>query len=257
MPDLRRVTVVLDVIAKGRGSLTVTDLATRTGLSRSSVHRILQALEREQYVMRVPAHTSYTLGPGLLNFGIDAHLRLVAANRGHLVTLSRALSENTELAVIVGSSVVVIDGVSGSDRLGGTASVGKRFPLHATSFGKALLSRLPDQNQRSIIAETLPRFTPNTVTDRDALLHQLETIGRINVAIDVEEHRTGICTLATAINAPIGGLQAIGVVIPTHRIRQKLGVAIEALHRFNPQIDVAAAKPALAADVTSIWARAE
>lgn len=167
MPDLRRVTVVLDVISKGRGPLTVTDLATRTGLSRSSVHRILQALEREQYVTRVAARTCYTLGPGLLNFGIDAHLRLVSENRSHLIALSRALGENTELAVVSGRNAVVVDGVSGPERLGGTASIGKRFPLHANGLGKALLSRITDSSLNSFLQGPMPRFTPATVTDRD------------------------------------------------------------------------------------------
>ena len=65
MANIGRATVILDSIAESRWPMTLTDLATRTGLPRSTVHRVIQALERELYVVRVPDRSGYILGPRL------------------------------------------------------------------------------------------------------------------------------------------------------------------------------------------------
>ncbi|MFC7573253.1 helix-turn-helix domain-containing protein [Klenkia terrae] len=112
MTDLGRATRVLDALAESRGPLTVTDLTTRTALPRSTVHRVLQGLERELYVVRVPDRPGWVLGPGLLKFGMNAHLRLLSANRAALAGLAREVAENVELAVFSGREVVVVDQIA-------------------------------------------------------------------------------------------------------------------------------------------------
>jgi IclR family acetate operon transcriptional repressor len=241
LTDIARTTVILDVIADSRRSLTLSDLSARTGYPRSSVHRIMQALERELFVVRQIDRPGYTLGPGLLKFGLNAHLRLLGANRSQLVTLSRAVSERTELAVLSGRRAVVIDQV-GTDQPVNAAGTGKHFSLHATGFGKALLAHLPAEQIHDHLATPLPRFTSNTLTTADAVLDDLTTIQLTHVAFDLEESSPGCCSVATATYTPVGGLQAVAVVIPTHRMRRKAGLAVEALHRINPRVDILAAK---------------
>lgn len=242
MTDIARTTVILDVIADSRRSLTLTDLASKTGLPRSSVHRIVQALEKELYVARLADRPGYTLGPGLLKFGLNAHLRLLGANRTPLMTLSRAVNENAELAILSGRKAVVIDQVTVANQTKTVTATGKNFSMHATGVGKALLSQLPDHQVSEFLHEPLARFTPNTVSQSCEIQRELDLIKATNIAFELEEHQFGTCTIATATNAPIGGLQAVSVVIPARRIRQKFGLAIEALHRINPRVDVVAAK---------------
>ncbi|MEI4272635.1 IclR family transcriptional regulator [Klenkia sp. LSe6-5] len=236
MTDLGRATQVLDALAESRGPLTVTDLTSRTGLPRSAVHRALQGLERELYVVRVPERPGWVLGPGLLKFGMNAHLRLLSANRAALATLAREVAENVELAVFSGREVVVVDQIASPERLRGVTKVGRSFSLHASCIGMALLAQLPDQRIAELLPPVLRRFTEHTVTDHAAVLAELAEVRRTGVAVDEEEHDLGICAVATGFTGPTGALQAVAVVVPTQRFRAKLPAAVEGLRRINPRV---------------------
>ena len=236
MTDLGRATRVLDALAESRGPLTVTDLTTRTALPRSTVHRVLQGLERELYVVRVPDRPGWVLGPGLLKFGMNAHLRLLSASRAALAGLAREVAENVELAVFSGREVVVVDQIASPERLRGVTKVGRSFSLHASCIGLALLAQLPDERVTELLPPVLERFTEHTVTDHAAVLAELAEVRRTGIAVDEEEHDLGICAVATGLTGPTGALQAVAVVVPTQRFRAKLPAAVEGLRRINPRV---------------------
>ncbi|MTD53858.1 IclR family transcriptional regulator [Amycolatopsis pithecellobii] len=238
MTDIGRATAVLDAIAESQVPLTLTELAVRTGLPRSSVHRVVQALEREQYLVRSDEHPGYVLGPAVLKFGMNVHLRLLAANRTRLVALARAVNENVELAIFSGREVVVVDQIASPARLKGVTKVGKSFSLHASSIGLALLAQLPDARVAELLSAPLRRFTAGTVTDRDTVLVELDEVRRSQVAIDIEEHDVGICAVATGMTGPTGVPQAVAVVIPTTRFATKADTAVESLRQVNPLVDI-------------------
>jgi len=241
--DLRRVTLILAAISGSRGRPTLTDLASMTGLPRSSVHRLIRSLEEEGYIASVPGKPGFSSGPLLLDFGLDAHLRLLSAHRARLIDASRAVGENIELGALNRGDVVIIDRVSASgQRIG--SGVGERLPLHASAFGKVLLAALPDgdPDHASLSGEPLRRLAAHTATDSDALSTELDTIRRVHVAVDLDEHQTGVCRIATVTSLSPGTNHAVALVMPAARMRDKAGLAIEALRRFNPLIDVAAAK---------------
>ena len=237
MTDIGRATVVLDAIAEARGPLTLTDLATRTRLPRSTVHRVIPALEEELYVVRVPERPGYVLGPGLLKFGMNAHLRLLAANRSQLVSLAREVNENVELAIFSGREVVVVDQIASPERLKGVTKVGKSFSLHASCIGMALLAQLPDERVAELLPGQLERFTANTVTDRAAVMAELTDVRVSHVAVDIEEHDVGICAVATGMSGPTGALQAVAVVMPTRRFKEKARLVLESLQLVNQRVD--------------------
>jgi IclR family acetate operon transcriptional repressor len=240
--DLRRLTAVLDVISEGRGTMTLNDMANRTKLPRSSVHRILRILEGEQYVTRAVGHTGYALGPRLLSYGLSAQLNVLAVNRGRLAQLARSVEHDTQLAVVYGNEALILDQVSARGNAVGAAMIGGRLPLHATGIGKALLSRLSPEKLTAYLQRPLSRFTPQTVTDPARLAHQLDAIRRLHVGVDIEEHRSGICTIATVMEVPVCGFQAISIAIPAPRFKRKSSHAIEALYEINTEINVGTAK---------------
>ena len=220
----------------------MSELASRTGLPRSSVHRTIQDLEAELYVVRTPDRPGYALGPGVLKFGLAGHLQLLSANRGRLVALARATHENAELAIFSGREVVIVDQVASPERLKGVTKVGKSFSLHASCIGKALLAALPAARADELLPDTLERFTDTTITDRAGLLAELETARKIGVAVDVEEHDVGICAIATAGIGPTGALQATAVVMPTRRFAANSSAVLDGLHHLNAAIDLEAAR---------------
>lgn len=241
MTTLSRVSLVLDALAESRGRLSLSELAVRTGLPRSSVHRTIQDLEEELYVVRTPGRPGYALGPGVLKFGMAGHLHLLSANRGQLVSLARATNENAELAIFSGREVVIVDQVASPERLRGVTKVGRSFSLHASCLGKALLAALPAARAEDLLPQELERFTDATITDKVELQNEVGLVRRIGIAVDIEEHDLGICALATAMIGPTGALQAIAVVMPTSRFGVKSATALEALKELNPVIDLSGA----------------
>lgn len=256
MTDVGRATLVLDALAESGGPLTLSDLSRRTGLPRSAVHRLVQALEEHLYVVRSAERPGYLLGPGLLKFGIGAHLRLLAANRRQLVSVAREVNENVELAIFSGREVVVVDQIASPERLKGVTKLGKSFSLHASSIGMALLAQLPDQRIADLLPERLESFTPRTITDRDRLHDELEVIRATHIAIDIEQHDIGICAVATGMIGPTGTLQAVAVVMPTRRYTEKAALAISSLKLVNEQISPGTARSRLLAAASSEQASA-
>ncbi|GAA3695591.1 IclR family transcriptional regulator [Arthrobacter ginkgonis] len=242
MTTLSRASLILDALAESRGRLTLSELATRTGLPRSSVHRTIQDLESELYVVRTSDRPGYTLGPGVLKFGLAGHLQLLSANRSKLVSLARETNENAELAIFNGREAVIVDQVASPERLIGVTKVGRSFSLHASCIGKALLASLPPVRAEELLPDALERFTDTTVVDRGDLLAELDVIRRVGIAVDIEEHDVGICAVATAMVGPTGALQAIAVVMPTRRFAAKGAAALWGLKDLNPSIDATAAK---------------
>jgi len=233
--------LVLDAIAEGRNPVTLTELAQRTGLPRSTVHRLVQSLEAELYIARVHDRAGYVLGPGLLKFGMNAHRSLVAANHGRLVVIAREVNENVELAAFSGREVIVVDQVASPERLIGVSKLGKSFSLHASAIGLALLAELPDARVEQLLPADLRSFTRGTITNRVQLREELDRVRRSRVAVDFEMHDSGICAIAVATTGSAGTLFAVSVVIPTQRFRNKAAPAAEALLRIDSTVDVAQA----------------
>jgi IclR family acetate operon transcriptional repressor len=154
-----------------------------------------------------------------------------------LISLARQVNENVETAVFSGREVVVVDQVASPARLQGVTQVGKSFSLHASAIGMALLAKLPGEQVDALLSSRLERFTDKTVSERSAVLLRLEQIRLCGVAIDVEEHDVGICAAATALVGPTGVLQAVAVVVPTHRFHGKAPQIVASLCSLNPEID--------------------
>ena len=238
MANIGRATVILDSIAESRWPMTLTDLATRTGLPRSTVHRVIQALERELYVVRVPDRSGYILGPGLLKFGMNAHLRLLSANRSQLATLARTVNENVEWR----SSVVAR--LSSSIRLphrkGSEASPrsARAFRCMRVVSGRPCLLSC----RRSRQLRCCHRFYHDLRIRRSPNGRRCWRNWRRCVAptssVDIEEHDVGICAVATAMIGPTGALQAIAIVIPSGRFKAKKELAVEGLKVVNSQVDL-------------------
>jgi IclR family acetate operon transcriptional repressor len=240
---LGRVTIILDALAESRYPLSLSDLAQRSGLPRSSVHRVVQSLESELYVVRIPDRPGYVLGPGILKFGMNGHLRLLAANRARLAALAREVNENVDLAIFSGREVVVVDQIASPTRLKGVTKIGQSFSLHASCIGKALLAQLPEERVKELLPVDLEPFTDATVTDLDDLIQELGEIRRSGVAIDIDEHDIGISAVGTGMTGPTGTLQAVAVVMSSHKLADKWDLTIRSLQRINNDVDDSVRRP--------------
>ena len=208
---------ILRALAGERQGLSLSELTQRVELPRSTVHRIITALELEGLVAAASPNRGYRLGPELVRMASGEHGELRLELRPIIAELSTAVNETVDLALLIRDQVSFIDQVSAPQRLRAVSAVGSTFPAHCTANGKALLASLDDDTLRKLLPQRLPAFTLNTTTDRDALLEELGQVRVRGYAVDHEEHADGICAVGATVRDALGPIAAISIPVPTQR----------------------------------------
>jgi DNA-binding IclR family transcriptional regulator len=212
-----RAAAILRQLGQAPRGRSLAEIAAGVDLPRSTVHRLVKALEHEGFVVPASAAGGFRLGPGVLQLANASRELLVANVHPQLVALSSELGETVDLAVLSGDRVTFIDQVARPQRLQAVSAVGVSFPLHSTANGKALLAELDDDEIRKLLPTRLPRLTPNTITSFEALLAELADVRASGLAWDREENDLGICAVGVAIANPFGVLTAVTVPVPAGR----------------------------------------
>lgn len=199
---IERMTLILDAFDASTPTLTLLGLVERTGLPRSTVHRILDQMIKLRWL----AHTSggYRLGMRALELGglTADHNEIRDAVSPLLHELSQRTGMVGHLAVLDGRDVVYLDKAGGRFAASLPTRLGGRMPAHATGVGKAMLACLEPNIAEAAVRARLPRLTPRTICEADALSRDLQQIRmRQGVAIDREEAVVGIACVA----APLRG----------------------------------------------------
>jgi DNA-binding IclR family transcriptional regulator len=207
---------------EGEGDgLSLGQIAQRVGLARSTVQRIVDALSEEQFVIAASPTSGVRLGPALIRLAASARIEFDQITRPLLAELSQKVGETVDLSVLKGNGAVFTDQVQGVHRLRAVSAVGETFPLHCSANGKALLSVVDEQKLEKLLRNPLARSTANTIVQRAELLKEIESVRRLGVAYDLEEHTEGICAVGTAFLDPIGRAIAISIPVPTTRFKNK------------------------------------
>lgn len=214
---IARAAAILRALEDEKHGLSLGQIAGRVGLARSTVQRIVGALESEKLVVAASPNGRVRLGPALLRLAASVDTDLAAVARPFLAELSSALGETVDLAAVRRDQVVFIDQVVGPQRLRAVSAVGEAFPLYCTANGKAYLAQLEDAEVERLVSRNLPPRTPHTHTRLDALLRELEEVRRLGFALDREEHTLGICAAGVALSDSLGNPIAISVPVPTPR----------------------------------------
>lgn len=205
--SVERALEVLRAVGEARAEPGLSDLADGLGLHKTTVFRLLGALERAEFVVRDDDRQRYQLGPALFRLATQARRAtgLHEAARPELEALAHDVGETATLEVLVGNEVLILDEVHGRFLVGGAPEVGKRWPAHATSTGKVLLAAAATESERGSVparrasSGRLVRLGPRTITTRAALERELEKIRHDGYAVGMEELEPGF----VAIGAPV------------------------------------------------------
>jgi DNA-binding IclR family transcriptional regulator len=214
---IARAAAILRALEDEAAGLSLGQIAQRVNLARSTVQRIVAALEAEKFLIAASPTGRVRLGPTILRLAASARTDFVAVARPYLTQLSSELKETVDLSVIKKDHLVFIDQVIGSQRLRTVSAVGETFPLHCTANGKAYLASLDNAAIAALIGTEYEQRTPRTFTRLDDLLRDLKTVRKTGVAIDREEHALGICAAGVITRDPAGNIVAISVPVPTQR----------------------------------------
>jgi IclR family acetate operon transcriptional repressor len=200
--SIDRAVAILRCFDARTSDLGISDLARATGLSTSTVHRLLLAMQ-ENGLVRQTAHRRYAIGPLVVQLahsgGVPASLRDAA------MPVLRALRDETEETAAVHELLpsgqrVVLDQVESRHQLRRTyTEFGIPVPLPLGAPGKVLLAFSPWERQAEVLAAPLAQVLPQTITDPVVLAAQLAEIRAKGFARSMSERTSGIRSVAAPV----------------------------------------------------------
>lgn len=202
--------------------ITLKDLAEKSELAKSTVHRHLGTLEAQGFVIK--QDDQYYLALRFLDFGIKARNTQKGFRLAREKTRELA-KESGELSIFMveehGRGYIICR-EEGQNAVKTDTRVGIPLFLHATSGGKAILSQYSDKDVHEILDTwSLPARTSHTITDRSELFKHLEQVQEDGYSVNREEHVQGLQSIGAPIindNIVIGALCISG---PTKRMTGK------------------------------------
>lgn len=208
-----RIALVLDAF-DGPGRLTLAQLVRRTGLPRSSAHRMLERLVQLRWLRR--SGRDYELGMRLVELGsLAVHQdRLVRAAAPLLGELHRATGLSVHLAVLDGPDVVYLDKIGDRMISAIPTPVGGRQPAHCTAVGKAILAYSDEDTAVDLQA----RRTKYSISSCSQLAVELARVRAHGVAFEREESLLGFGCIAAPIGSPGEAVAAVSVCGPMNRM---------------------------------------
>ncbi|HSF15281.1 MAG TPA: IclR family transcriptional regulator [Vicinamibacteria bacterium] len=200
-----RAIALLKSFTTERPEKELSELARDTGLSRSTTHRLVGALESEGLVVRVSRSGRYRLGPSTVALGARALRSSKIRELAHplLEALARESGETATLEVLSDGKMLILDEVLGAHLIGASPSLGTSWAIHATSTGKALLSTLPREKMLELLSAPLARFTARTTTALHVLETELARAREQGFAVAYEELEANYAAVGAVVHVPM------------------------------------------------------
>jgi DNA-binding IclR family transcriptional regulator len=239
---LERSLQVLQAFRPRGGALRLAQLVERTGLPKTTVHRLARQLTSLQLLEQV--NGCYQLGLAVFELSelVPVKQRLREAALPFMQDLFVATQETIHLGVRDGLDVVYIEKIRGHRGVLLPSRVGGRLPLTCTGIGKALLAHSEPALIEDVLSRPLRRITDRSVTDPAQLAGELATIRSTGVSTERgEATANGACVAAPVLvgGQPIAAL-SIAVPIdsfqPVHLSAAVRTAALGLSRRLSPQL---------------------
>jgi IclR family transcriptional regulator, acetate operon repressor len=232
--SIDRAAAILRCFADHPAELTLSEIARATGLTTSTVHRLLAAMQAN-HLVRQTRDRRYAPGQLLVQLvrrgAVSTTLREAA--RPAMVSLRDEVEETVGLhSLTSGDERVVVDQVESHQPLRRTyTDLGVPIPLPYGAPGKVLCAWLPATRREAVLNQELTRLTPTTVIDPAELRTQLEETVRRGFATSIAERTPGIRSVAAPVfdhNGTVAACLSVSgpeMRMPAERL-QDLGVPV-------------------------------
>ncbi|MFD1796945.1 IclR family transcriptional regulator [Paracoccus aurantiacus] len=209
-----RAAAILRALRDDPEGLSLGQISTRVGLARSTVQRIVSALQEERLVTTI-GNAGIRLGPEIASLAAAAKFDAVPLCRPYLTHIVDKTGETADLSVLRDGVMVFLDQVPGTHRLRAVSSVGERFPLTTTANGRATLALFPDDEARQMAEAEWSASSEKP--DWDGLRRILAEIRKTGFASDRDEHTEGISAVGIAMRSHLDEIYAVSIPVPSHR----------------------------------------
>ena len=209
---------ILDILSENIVPMRLSEIATASGLSKSTVHRILSAMLERSIVAKTETG-AYTIGYKIIEFA-GTHinnLELLTEAKPYLSRIMRELDLTAHLGILDGADVVYLEKLDGHPNAQSYTQVGHRSPGFCSSIGKCLMAGMSrDELDEVLDLCDFKKYTPNTITNRREYVRHLKEVRRQGWAMDDEEYEIGHrCIGATVYDyrgLPVAAISASGSV---------------------------------------------
>jgi IclR family acetate operon transcriptional repressor len=231
--SLARGLSLLELFSVEDSQLSVSEMARRSGIPKSTTHRLVGDLLAWGALERAPG--GVRLGVRMFELGhlvpTQRSLRELAVPFAHNLNEVTGLTSN--LAVRDGQDVIYVEKVSSRNLRVPHSRAGGRLPLHCTALGKAILAYSDPGFIESVLAGELKPRSAKSITDPRLLRRELAHVRETKVAYDVEESQIGLFCVAAPVftrrNAVIGAISVTGATELAHAQRFAPAVRMTAL----------------------------
>src|ERR1700752_5193151 len=210
---------LLETFRPTGGEFRLTELAVRTGLSKTTAFRLAGDLVRLGLLER--SGDVYRLGGKLFELGslVPRRLELREAALPFMQDLFETTRETVHLGIREGSEVVYVERIHGHGPLPLPSRVGGRLPLSCTAVGKALLAFAGAELVDDLLAQPLPKLTRFSITDPVRMRTAIEQTLVSGLAYEDQEAVLGASCIAAPVFDGALAIPALSVAVPRERFR--------------------------------------
>ena len=230
---ISRAAAVLRALAEDNSGQSLGQIAKKTDLPRTTVHRIVAALEAQQLAATTPAGVRLEPGAGAAG-GLGAYRR--GRRRALVEALGRRLRETVDLCVFRGQHAVSVDQFASDQELRVVAAVGTAYPIHCTAHGRPCWRAWTTRRWRRCWARGW-NAAPPTPSPRARICWRSWPSPDPGWALDLEEHAVGICGIGVHIETGQSEQYALSVALPAARYEGQLDACLAALFQCKAEIE--------------------
>ena len=209
--SLRRGLQIVEIVAVTAEPPTLSEIARKSNLNRSTAHHILKALVEFGYLVQSPETLTYSLSSKLFRITKRTWTvqQLADIAAPFLEELGLLTGEGTSLAVFRDGQVIIAAKREQEGPLRVVQKIGESRPVHCTAVGKVLAAGLSEPELEELIQRTdFQRKTPKTITSPAAFRKEMAGVRANDIAFDNEEHIKGVRCLAAPVRDYSGETRA-------------------------------------------------
>lgn len=235
----RALTLMREIAAHNRMGSRLLDLASRTGLQRPTVHRMLKCLTAENMVLQDPDSHRYYLGPMVFELGLTAAPRFNLREICHpaMNRIAEATGDTVFLTQRSGLDAVCVDRQEGTFPIKTfTLEIGMRRPLGVGTGSLAILAALSDEEVRHVINANAPRLPEYGLTTT-SLLAQVKRAQKLGYAVREMPSLAGVRSIGHALHNQSGmAFAALSVSAISSRMSEKRVIELATMLRNETRL---------------------
>ncbi|WP_422485379.1 IclR family transcriptional regulator [Gudongella sp. DL1XJH-153] len=214
---------ILDLLSTNN-EMGITEISNSTGLSKSSVFRMMYTLEKKEFVYKTST-SKYRLGIKLAYYGsiVTENLNVFNVIKPFLQSLRDVHNETTHLGILDEDlNVIFMAKEPSTATIQMTSKVGYKLPFYISAMGKILAAnRMDHQLLEKLKNYNFVKYTSNTITEYEKIIEMLSKVRDQNYSVDEEESEEGLTCIAVPVRDFTGNtVAAISISGPTLRIKR-------------------------------------